>query len=152
MKAPAAKADSRRLGPEPAPADLDHGEVAPLEELQRRPLLQFSEGGLPALGEELRDAHARLLLDDGVDGGEGAPKPLGEHGPDGRLSGSHEAHERHVTVEGVQRSVCQEIRSRYAAWAAVKSVTASPPNFSRAARASSQPTAASATTASASTA
>src|SRR2546430_5555504 len=65
-----------------------------------------------------------------------------------RLAGAHEADQRDMPpYRG-----CQSIRSRYALCAATKSPIASPPNFSRAARASSNATAASATTASASTA
>ena len=80
------------------------------------------------------------------------PEPRRDLAPERRLPRAHEPDERQVPVERVQ---CHWIRSKMRGGtrqAATKSPSASPPNFSRAARASSHATAASATTASASTA
>ena len=93
-----------------------------------------------------------MLLDLRVEVDEDAAEPVGDLA-DHRLAGAHEADERDMAIKRVERCFyVQPIRSRYARCAATKSPSASPPNFSFAARASSQATAASATTASASTA
>src|SRR5207248_2539841 len=130
-------------------AERDHRRVRRGERDADGMLLDPPELGLAALGEELGDRLAGALLDRRVEIEEGTVEPLGELAPERGLARAHEADEDDVAAERVQ---CQPTRSTYARHAATKSPTASPPNFSCAARASSHATAASATTASASTA
>src|SRR5581483_7403319 len=118
-------------------AYLRRGDGAAAEREHDRTLLVSAERGLAVLAEDLRDRLAGGSLDQvvGVDAADGARRR--------RLPRTHEADERDAPVQ---------MRSRYARHAPTKSPSASPPNFSRVARASSHATAASATTASASTA
>src|SRR5919201_879498 len=130
-------------------ADRHHGGLAAAAHVFDEPCLELAERRFALLLEELPDRSVRVL-DLAVDVEEPAPEPPCDLRPERRLPGAHEPDEREV---GVQRVLgCQSIRSRYALYAATKSPSASPPNFSRAARASSHATHASATTASASTA
>src|SRR5918996_3355617 len=147
-----AESDARQLRAERAASELDDCGDSSREGLHRRALLQLAERVLTTLREEIRDRDLTLLLDDRVDRDERPAELRGETGAEGRLPGAHEADERNVAIERVQDSRAQRILSRYARRAAMKSASASPPNFSSAARASSHATAASATTASASTA
>src|SRR5581483_2950008 len=101
-----------------------------------------------ALREELGDRASGVVLDEAVGVDERPAEPEGGRLAERRLARAHEADEREVLVYRGRQS----IRSTYARQAATKSPSASPPNFSRAARASSHATAASATTARASTA
>src|SRR3989440_7712405 len=137
----------------PARVDVDvepHGERVVEGVAHRRPrdcasaerehdrlLLVRAERGFAVVAEDVGDRLAGGRLDqvvrvDATDGACGS-----------RLAGAHEADDC---------DLLQLIRSAYACHAAMKSPRESPPNFSRAARASSHATAASATTASASTA
>src|SRR5581483_8914760 len=139
----------RRARDRTAP-ECDDGGLRCRERDPHRVLLDPPELLLPALGEERRDRRPRPLLDRGVEVEERTAEPLRELLAERRLPRSHEPDEGDVAPERVQRR--QAMRSRYALHAPTKSSSASPPNFSRAARASSHATAASATTASASTA
>src|SRR5581483_4466960 len=102
--------------------------------------LALAERTLAVVAEDLGDRLARRLLDELVRVDDRQADGAGC----GRLPRAHEPDERDVLL--------QLIRSAYARQDPTKSTSASPPNFSRAARASSHATAASATTASASTA
>src|ERR671918_433081 len=146
------ESDARQLRAERAASELDDRGDSSREGLHRRALLQLAERFLTTLREEIRDRDLTLLLEDRVDRDERPAELRGETGAEGRLPGAHEADERNMAIERVQDSRAQRILSRYARRAAMKSASASPPNFSSAARASSHATAASATTASASTA
>src|SRR5579864_1426979 len=105
-----------------------------------RLLLVPAERGLAVVLEDGCDRLSGRLLDEIVRVHHGQADRLRRR----RLAGAHEADEGDALL--------QLIRPMYARHAATKSPSASPPNFSRAARASSHATAASATTASASTA
>ena len=122
----------------------------------RELLLGLAELVLAALGEELAgSARRRVARSRASRSTNGRPSRRATSRAERRLAGAHEADRgarRSARAVGLTVAGCQSIRSRYARWAATKSPSASPPNFSRAARASSQATAASATTASASTA
>src|SRR3954468_16957680 len=138
------------LGARDGPAaEREHRRVGACEGEAHGVLLDPPELLLSPLGEELADRLAGALLDRSVEIEEGTFEPLGQLPPERRLARAHEADEDDVAPERVQR---QPMRSRYARQEPTKSPTASPPNFSCAARASSHATAASATTASASTA
>src|SRR5581483_3414863 len=133
-----------------AAAEGDHARRAALARVADEARLDLAERRLALLGEEVPD-RALGPLDLVVDVDEAAAQPLGHDRPQRRLARAHEADQREVAAERVQRHGA-EMRSRYACAAASMSTSASPPSFSRAARASSHATAASATTASASTA
>ena len=135
-----------RHGPAP---QRDHGGVGGGQRHPHGVLLDPPELLLAALGEELRDRLPGTFLDRGVEIEKGPLQAFRELPAERRLARAHEADEDDVAAERVQR---HPTRSTYARHAATKSPTASPPNFSCAARASSQATADSATTASASTA
>src|SRR5207244_4087994 len=92
------------------------------------------------------DRRAHPLLDDRVEADELPAESFRDDRAERRLAGTHEPYERQVAVEGVQRRHVSPIRARYDWCAASMSTSASPPNFSLAARASSQATAAPATT------
>src|SRR5207253_666000 len=135
-----------RHGPAP---QRDHGGVGGGQRHPHGVLLDPPELVLAALGEELGDRLAGAFFDRGVEVEERAVEAIAELPAERRLARAHETDEDDVAAERVQR---HPTRSTYARHAATKSPTASPPNFSCAARASSQATADSATTASASTA
>ena len=143
---------TRRRLTEPTTTKLDHRGLPAREDLHCSVLLKLAKRRLAVRREELRDARARALFDDLVDRDKPTTEPLGENRTERRLPRAHESDEHEMAAERVQDVRGQRIRSRYAACAATKSTSASPPNFSLATNASSQATAASATTASASTA
>ena len=130
-------------------AQRDHRGVGGGQRNLHGVLLDPPELVLAALGEELGDRLAGAFFDRRVDVEEGAVETFAELPAERRLARAHETDEDDVAAERVHR---HPTRSTYARHAATKSPTASPPNFSCAARASSQATADSATTASASTA
>src|SRR4029079_10626219 len=138
----------RLLGEHCAAPERDHRWRA-CESLRDDLLFEPAEFGLSTL-EELRDGPVQPL-DFDIRVHERASRAFGDLAPDRRLPRPHEADEGEVLL---YRSYLGDhgIRSTYARHAATKSPTESPPNFSRAARASSNATHASATTASASTA
>ena len=119
-------------------ADRRRRHRAAAEREHDRPLLDRAKRRLAAFLEDLGNRLAGSRLDEvvRVDASDRASRR--------RLPRAHEPDERDALL--------QRIRSMYACHAPTKSPSASPPNFSRAARASSHATAASATTASASTA
>src|SRR5437868_5726513 len=94
------------------------------------------EPRLSLLREDLRDRPPERALEHAIDLEEAPPEPLRESGTERRLPGAHKADQDEVAVQRVRG--CQSIRSRYVRCAARKSPSESPPNFSRAARASSQ--------------
>ena len=134
-----------------AAAERDHAGLGRGERDAHRVRLDLAERLLPALVEELAGSSCRL-----------APRSRASRSTNGRPSraASSRAERRLARAHEADRArACRSsafsghgMRSRYARRAATKSPIASPPNFSRAARASSHATAASATTASASTA
>src|SRR6185437_16041917 len=124
-----------------------HDHSGLMQQAQAHSLLERPERRLPVGGEDLLDRLARLALDLGVCVDRPPVELLGDGARRGALARAHEADQGQVAVRPGDHA--REMRSRYAACAATKSPTASPPNFSTAARASSQATAASATTAAA---
>src|SRR5205085_3337964 len=106
------------------------------ERLARERRLGDPELGLAALREERGDRDLRAAFEQPV----GVDRPPAEARRDvfgqRRLPRAHEADQREVAVERVQRhAYAQSMRSRYAACAATKSPIASPPNLSFAATA-----------------
>ena len=115
----------------------------------RAVLLELAERRLAVLGEELGDRSSRVRARSRRRGrGTAGRSARAASAPSVVLPAPMKPTSATCFVSGGVHS----IRSTYARHAATKSPSASPPNFSRAARASSHATAASATTASASTA
>ena len=147
----------RVLAKEPARSFREHGTATECdhpgprggEHLRRELLLATAERRLTAL-EQCGDRPV-AALDLAVEVDERASALPGDLLADRRLARAHEADEREVPPERTYLGD-QSIRSRYARCAETKSPSASPPNLSFDARASSKATHASATTASASTA
>ena len=98
MNACSASAARVALGTERAAAELDDGDRAARENVERRLLLELAELRLAARLEQLGDGRAGSLLDDRVDRDELPPESLGELRAERRLPRAHEAHERDVTA------------------------------------------------------
>ena len=70
-----------------------------VEQLERHPLLDRPERGLPVGGEDLRDRLAGAALDLGVGVDRDPARRLRERLRRGRLAGAHEADDRHRPVD-----------------------------------------------------
>src|SRR5699024_1463231 len=123
-------------------------------DLESDALLDLPKARLSAVGEEVGDARAGPPLDLRVEVDERPAEASRHLCAEAALARPHEPGEREVPVERVQARGRHRspIRPRYASYAARTSTSESPPSLSSAARASSNATAASATTESASTA